>query len=250
MRPRGRGGGLRLFLGLLTVAAMLALMTCVVNWVVMPLVARRGAESVVPSVTGLPLPEAEQLLRRAGLARGTVRNVPSPTLAAGQVVAQYPRAGRRTKRGRQVDLDVSAGTARIRVPAVEGLPTAGAVLALAQNGLVVTRIESLRTPRIPPDQVIAVRPAVGSEVSPGTEVVISISTRVGMFPMPNLAGVSTETAQGIIASQGLVAGEVRTAVSSEPVGRVLFQYPEEGMPVVEGDTVTLIVAGRADGAKQ
>jgi beta-lactam-binding protein with PASTA domain len=66
-----------------------------------------------------------------------------------------------------------------------------------------------------------------------------------MFPMPNVVGMGTETARGILASQGLILGQVSTAVSSEPVGSVMFQYPEEGMPVVEGDTVTLIVAGRA-----
>lgn len=247
MKTRQRGGALRLLLGLLVVGAVLALLAGIVNWAVMPLIARRGADSTVPPLAGLTQPEAEGLLAKAGLVPGAVRSVPSLAVPAGRVVASYPRAGRRTKRGRPVDLEISGGTARLRVPAVEGLPTASAVLALQENGLVVAGIESLRTPRIPPDQVVAIRPAVGTEVEPGTEVVIAISTRVGAFPMPSLVGMNSETAQGIIASQGLVLGGTQTAVSSEPLGRVLFQYPEEGMPVVDGDTVTLIVAGREAG---
>jgi beta-lactam-binding protein with PASTA domain len=60
--------------------------------------------------------------------------------------------------------------------------------------------------------------------------------------MPNLLGMNLETASGIIASQGLIIGEVKYAPSDEPAGIVLVQYPEEGMPIRDGDTAQLIVA--------
>lgn len=243
MKASRRRNAIHLFLGLLTTVAILAVFACLGNYLLIPLLTRRPAEVVVPAITGMSHKEAEQLLQRAGLTVGTVRQVNNPNAPTGQVVAQYPRAGRRTKRGRLVDIEISTGAARVTVPSVEGLPTASALFALEQNGLTVVRIESLRTPRLPPDQVISIRPAAGCEVAPGTEVVISISTRVGVFQMPNIVGMDSETAQGIIASRGLILGEIRTALSTEPVGRVLVQYPEEGMPVVEGDTVTLIVSG-------
>lgn len=244
MKTRRRGKALRLFLGLLITIVILVLYACLGNYILLPLLTQRLGEVTVPEVTGIPQEEAEKVLRRTGLNPGQIRQVHHPSTPAGQVVAQYPRAGRRTKRGRPVDLEVSTGSPRVRVPGVEGLPTASALFALEQSGLVVARIESLRTPRLPPGQVISVRPAVGSEVAPGTEVIVSISTRLGVFPMPGLVGIDAETAQGIIASRGLILGETQTAVSTEPLGRVLVQYPEEGMPVVEGDTVTLIVSGQ------
>lgn len=249
MRQPRQHNGLRFFLGLLVTLALLVLLGGLLNWVVMPFLTHRGAEVVVPDVTGLLQSDGEARLARVSLRIGVVRAVQNPA-TAGTIVAQYPRAGRRTRHGRSVDLDVSGGSFSAKIPAVEGLPTANAILAIEQNGLVVTRIESLRTPRIPADQVVAVNPPAGTEVGPGTQVVLSISTRIGMFPMPNVVGMNSETARGIIASQGLLLGTVRTAVSSEPAGTVLFQYPEEGMPVVEGDTVTVIVAGTVPGRNE
>jgi serine/threonine-protein kinase len=229
-------------MGVLVTASILALVAGAINWVVMPLLTRHQRETIVPTITGLTQSEAQQALRGTGLVLGEVRTVPSANVQAGKIVAQYPRPGRSVKRGRAVDVDVSSGVALLRVPAVEGLPVSNAIFMLQQSGLVISRIESLRTPRIPPDQVLAVRPAVGTEVTPGTEVILSVSTRLGMFRMPNLIGMNTETACGILASHGLVLAETRTALSSEPVGRVIFQYPEEGMLVGEGDSVTLIVS--------
>ncbi|UCG43153.1 MAG: PASTA domain-containing protein, partial [candidate division WOR-3 bacterium] len=71
---------------------------------------------------------------------------------------------------------------------------------------------------------------------------LAVSAPVGKFPMPNVLGMGLETASGIIASQGLVLGGVKQAPSDETAGLVLIQYPEEGMPVADGDSVHLIVA--------
>jgi beta-lactam-binding protein with PASTA domain len=65
--------------------------------------------------------------------------------------------------------------------------------------------------------------------------------------MPDLVGMSLETAHGILVSQGLTLGEVKRAPSDEPSGNVLVQYPEEGMTVRDGDTVSVIVAMPAGG---
>jgi serine/threonine-protein kinase len=89
---------------------------------------------------------------------------------------------------------------------------------------------------------VATRPPAGVEVNEGERIFVQIAARVGNFPMPNLVGMSLETAQGIIASQGLTLGEVKRAPSDEPSGNVLVQYPEEGMTVRDLATVSLIVA--------
>ncbi|MEO0074430.1 MAG: PASTA domain-containing protein [candidate division WOR-3 bacterium] len=238
-----RGSAVRLFAGVLITLALIVGFAFVGNSLFMPLLTRRLTEVVVPEVIGMSRDEAERLLLKSGFAIGSIREVRHQTYPPGQVVAQYPRPGRKAKRGRPVDLEVSTGAAQVTVPRVEGLPVASAIFVLEQSGLAVARIESLRTPRLLPSQVVSVKPPVGSEVPPGTEVVISISTRAGAFQMPALVGMDIEAAEGIIASQGLILGEIQTAISAEPVGRVLVQYPEEGMPVVEGDTVTLIVSG-------
>ncbi|MEO0086439.1 MAG: PASTA domain-containing protein [candidate division WOR-3 bacterium] len=240
---RGRRNlALAVFLFLLVLGAILVV---VLNWVVMPLVVGRGREVVVPNVVGMSRPAAETALAKAGLVLGEVRHVPSATVAAENVVGQSPAAGRRVKRGREVALDISRGAGRLRMPHTEGLSVARAMALLEEIGLIVDGVESLRTSGVPVGQVVGTRPSAGTEVLQGDHVMVQVSSRIGAFPMPNLVGTLVETAQGIIASQGLVLGELRRTPSDEPVGSVLVQYPEEGMSVRAGDTVHLIVASGA-----
>jgi len=237
-RPRRR----HWLIALLIAVLAFALLIVVFNWVVMPLVVGRGRERTVPSVVGLDRFAAEESLLKAGLRLGEVRSVTSATVPPDRVVTQHPEPGQRVKPGRQVHLDVSRGGSRLKVPRVKGLTLARAMALLSESGFSVAGVESLRTPSLPPGQVVATRPPAGVEVSQNEGIFIQIAARVGNFPMPNLVGMSLETAQGIIASQGLILGEVKHAPSDEPTGNVLIQYPEEGMTVRELDTVSVIVA--------
>jgi serine/threonine-protein kinase len=237
-RPRRRRGILALLLAVLA----FALLIVVLNWIVMPLVVGRGRETTVPNVVGLDRFAAEESLLKAGLRLGEVRSAPNATVPQDRVVTQHPEPGQRVKLGRQVHLDVSRGGSRLKVPHVEGLTLARATALLSESGLSIAGVESLRTPSLPPGQVVATRPPAGIEVSQKERIFIQIAARVGNFPMPNLVGMSLETAQGIVASQGLTLGEVKYAPSDEPAGNVLIQYPEEGMTVRDLDTVSLIVA--------
>jgi len=233
---------LRAFLGILVATALVLLLAAALNLLVMPLVVRKGWEVTVPDLVGLSRLDAERELARVGLELGSVRVVSSTVAAAGHIVSQTPRPGRRVKRSRSVDIDVAGDNSRVTVPEVIGLPTAKAMAVLELAGLSVARIESLRSPGIPSGQVVRVVPPPGAAATRETKVVIAVSTRTGVFPMPSLVGMDKETAQGIVVSQGLVVGSVKPAVSSERIGSVLFQFPEEGTAVSEGDTVSLIVA--------
>jgi beta-lactam-binding protein with PASTA domain len=240
-RPRRRRG----ILALLIAVPAFALLIVILNWIVMPLVVGRGRETTVPNVVGLDRFAAEESLLKTGLRLGEVRSAPNATVPADRVVTQHPEPGQRVKLGRQVHLDVSRGGSKLKVPRVEGLTLARATGLLSESGLSIAGVESLRTPGLPPGQVVATRPPAGVEVSQGERIFIQIAARVGNFPMPNLVGMSLETAQGIVASQGLTLGEVKYAPSDEPAGNVLIQYPEEGMTVRDLDTVSLIVAAAA-----
>ncbi|MEO0070608.1 MAG: PASTA domain-containing protein [candidate division WOR-3 bacterium] len=216
------------------------------NNLLMPFITRKGQEVVLPKLTGMTQKEAESTLHRLGLKIGEVRLVPNSEIPPERVVTQYPRFGRRVKRGREIDLDISLGSPKIKIPDLIGLPLSNALATLEQSGFVVTQIESVRTPRIPAGRVASLWPPPGTEVRKGCEIKISVSTKVGTFPMPNLVGLNIETARGVIISYGLNLGQVKLGASSEPAGTVLFQYPEEGMTVGPGDSVSLIVAQKSD----
>ncbi|MEO0081227.1 MAG: PASTA domain-containing protein [candidate division WOR-3 bacterium] len=200
---------------------------------------------MVPNVVGMDRAAAIQTITQSGFRLGEVRTVSDPAVPTDRVVAQYPPGGRFSKPGRAIQLDVSRGPDRVTVPDVVGMSLDQAQAELSTAGLLVGEVESLRTPSLPLGRVVAIRPSAGTEAERLTPVVIAVSAPVGSFPMPNLLGVNLETASGILASQGLILGEVRHAPSGEPAGIVLVQYPEEGMPVRDGDTARLIVAAPA-----
>jgi|WetSurMetagenome_2_1015567.scaffolds.fasta_scaffold137190_2 eukaryotic-like serine/threonine-protein kinase len=241
MKPRRKHRSHKLRTLVITVLAI-ALVIAVLNWFVMPLVVGRGREGVVPNLVGMDRFAAEESIIKAGLVLGEVRSVSNATVPPDRVVAQHPEPGQRVKLGRQVHIDVSSGGSKLKVPHVEGLNLARATALLSESGLSIAGVESLRAPAMPPGQVISTRPPAGVEVDEGERILIQVASRVGNFPMPNLVGMNVGAASGIIASQGLILGDVKQAPSDEPAGNVLIQYPEEGMTVRDLDTVSLIVA--------
>ncbi|HDR00043.1 MAG TPA: PASTA domain-containing protein [candidate division WOR-3 bacterium] len=246
-RPRGRRTG-KLFALLVGIPAAILLLIAILNWVVMPLYTRLGREIDTPDVTGLAREEAEKVLARFNLKLGEVRVVADTLQPPGRVVTQFPPPGRKVKAGRTVALDVSRGSDRVLVPDLGGLRLEEAIAAVTAAGLRVGEVESLRTPDFVPGLIIAVRPMPGTELDRNATIIIAVSAPAGKFPMPNLTGMNIETASGIVASQGLILTPVRDAPSDEPVGMVMFQYPEEGTPVADGDTVALIVASPVEPA--
>ncbi|MGQ9678642.1 MAG: PASTA domain-containing protein [bacterium] len=240
---------LKLFINLLVLLAVIALIGGIVN-LLMPFLVQKDREVTVPDLIGLTPEKAESVLVNYRLRRGVIRSVPSAEIPPNRVCGQYPRSGRRVKIGREVDVEISVGVSRVRVPNLEGLPLTNAVTTLERTGFVVARIESIRTSAVPAGRVVTLFPPPGTEVRHGTEVVISVSTKTGTFTMPNLVGLNIETARGIIVSHGLILGAVKSAASTEPLGTVLFQYPDEGMAIGSGDTVNLIVAMESDSSPQ
>ncbi len=234
---------LRFFIGLLAIAASVIVFFTVAN-LLMPLLVHRGQEVTVPDLLGMNKEEAITTINRSGLRVGEIRSAFNQEIPIGRVTAQNPRAGRRVKIGREVDIDISSGTATVRIPNLEGFPLNNAITTLERLGFIIARVESIRTTAFPVGRVVATSPPLGSDVRRGSEIVITVSTKSGTFLMPNLVGLNIETARGIIATHGLSLAQLKPAISSEPVGTVLFQYPEEGMLVAPGDTVSLIVASQ------
>jgi hypothetical protein len=74
------------------------------------LVVSQGSDAVaLPNLTGLPLPEAEQLLQRFGFTLGRVARVHSSERQTGEVIAQDPEIGALVRRGSSVAVLLSLG---------------------------------------------------------------------------------------------------------------------------------------------
>ncbi|MCZ7625338.1 MAG: PASTA domain-containing protein [Candidatus Methylomirabilis sp.] len=74
------------------------------------LVVSQGSDAVaLPNLSGLALPQAEQLLQRYGFTLGRVARVHSFERQSGEIIAQDPEAGAVIRRGSSVAVLLSLG---------------------------------------------------------------------------------------------------------------------------------------------
>lgn len=214
------------------------------NFVIMPWLVRQGQEKKVPDVIGKNLLEAKKIIAQQGFHLGEVREVFDTTYPVGYVSAQKPKAGGYAKIGRIISINVSKGQKKVHVPFVAKLGLEQAKSILEDIGLKTGPVESLQSSLIPPGRVITTLPEPGSEAEQGDLVRIYLSSSPPPLNrlMPNLVGLNISVAQESIRTRSLILGEVKELDSDEITGRVIIQYPEEGMRINPGDTVKLIIA--------
>ena len=126
----------------------------------------------VPDLEGFDVPLATTVLRAAGLTRCALDTVPGGA-EMGTVVRTIPPSGAAARLGQSVTLSVSRGIPTIPVPNLVGLTLEGARDRLAAIGLTVGTL----TQRFEgtPGTVVAQTPAVGTLVTKGQPIALSVS---------------------------------------------------------------------------
>jgi serine/threonine-protein kinase len=200
----------------------------------------RGIRRVeVPDLVGLPVDEAKDALRDAGLRPGEETVEQSTEFEPGEVIRQSIAAGTEVDARTRVDLVVASET--VTVPQVVGLSQEDAEAQIEAAGLEV----SVNTE--PNDAeagtVVAQDPAGGTEVERGDTVSILVSEGPAEEEMPSVVGSDGDEAEAFLeADYGLNVTQVEeTEPCAEPPGVVCRQEPEAGTPVSEGDDATLYV---------
>jgi beta-lactam-binding protein with PASTA domain/tRNA A-37 threonylcarbamoyl transferase component Bud32 len=196
----------------------------------------------VPSLEGLTVGQAEDLLVDRGLELGDVTRTASSDVAQGDIFEQDPAAGDTVDAGSQVDVTVSSGPDVVAVPPVVGLSEEDAVATLEGDGF---DVQVNRGPNEAAEgTVFAQEPEAGAEVEPGSTVVIAVSEGPEET-MPDVTGRDADEAEEFLEDEfGLdVSQEEETEPCAQPPGTVCRQEPASGEPIEEGDDATLYVIG-------
>ncbi len=135
------------------------------------LVVSLGAK--VPNIVGISRGSAQTALNSAGLKVGTVSSANSQTVAIGNVISQDPTGGSNVAPGSAVALVVSLGTA---VPTVVNKSQAAAQTAITNAGLTVGNVDSVFSDTVPLGNVTSQNPIAGTNVDPGSNVSLVISS--------------------------------------------------------------------------
>jgi beta-lactam-binding protein with PASTA domain/predicted Ser/Thr protein kinase len=192
----------------------------------------------VPLVVGEREDLAVQNLNAKGL-DAAVHRKPSDTVPEGTVYDQRPEAGVRLDKSSAVDIYVSLGPAKVKVPDVMGKSRDDAIAALTAAKLKFKVLSVFS--KEDTDTVVAQSPVGGKEVTQGSLVHINVSKGLEPLGIPNVVGQLYDSAAGELQGQGFAVAR-RDVDSSQPKDTVIDQQPKGGGSGARGSTVTLYVS--------
>jgi serine/threonine-protein kinase len=190
----------------------------------------------VPPVIGKTQAEAETTLKKDFTVK--VQQVASDK-PVGEVVDQFPAAGVRLSKGKEVTIKVSAGPGTITVPGLTGMTLAQASDTLRADGLVLgktTEENSSQGTGI----VLRSDPVEGAAIAKGGTVNLVIAT--GNNVVPNVRGESFDSARTMLENAGFIVNEPPVEQSStQDAGTVIAQSlsPNQVAPVKSPITLTV-----------
>lgn len=206
-------------------------------------IALKTRDVVVPTLTGRSVNDATAVLAQSGLNLKVEEGRRSdPKVPAGQILAQDPAAGVRTRRERSVKVWVSAGPRSTIVPALLGDSDRAAQLRVQQEGLELAGVSEIRSSEYPTDAVVAQNPEPKSNAS-RVAVLVNRAERGATYVMPDLIGVNGDRAADLLRARAF-----RVAVVGDhpypgvPAGIVLRQNPQAGFQIAPGEPISLEVS--------
>ncbi len=196
----------------------------------------------VPDITGKTVSEAQEILNKLQLGIAKGGEAASDTVAEGLIISQDLKEGTIVATHSTVYYVISTGVADITVPDVTGKSQTVAETTLKSSGL-ETKITQENSDTVPIGDVIRTNPEAGTEVSTGStvEVVVSLGKEDTQVEVPNVYGVSENTAKKTLTNLNLTV-VVDTGTSTKvKAGEVMAQSIKAGTKVDQKTEITITV---------
>ena len=157
------------------------------------------------------------------------------------VISQGQQAFTKIEKGSHVQVMLSKGPAPIKIPDLKNHTQDDATATLDSLGLASSIAQAYAT-KVPAGDVISTNPPAGKLVPKGSTVVLTVSLGPKQFKMPDVVGMTKEQAVALLESKGLKVS-IQMLPPSPPPDTVVFQSPQAGTTVQQGETVTIYVTG-------
>lgn len=189
------------------------------------------ADVEVPSITGVTVEQARELLRPRGLLLTLQAERPDPSVPAGHIAGQTPLGGSRAARGTAVQALVSTGAGATTVPSLAGYRPEDALEQLRTRKLVPGRRQEAASDTVAAGLVIGTEPPTGQPVAPNATVALVVSTGPAPRAVPKLLGLQLGKAKKLLEEAGFKLGTTKvgssdryddeTIIKQEPAGASL-----------------------------
>jgi len=209
-----------------------------------------AGKTTVPNVINQPLGVANNILGREGfdVATSYARSDSAPR---NTVTEQNPVPGDVSQdcaflnffcSKPTVELTVSSGPGRTKIPDVSGLSQTDAEKKLHKAGISGIGVSTQHSDAVSSGDVIGTDPPAGSVVSRTSRVTLLVSSGVKLVSVPPLVGRSRASAVATLRAKGLVPSVTTTSSGTVPKDQVISQSPSAGSEVDPGSTVSLSVS--------
>ncbi len=221
-------------------------------FVYLPWSTNHGEAITVPSLKGLTMEEAEDLLDD----RNLDYEVTDSTFMAGlkplTVLSQYPLENSKVKQGRKIYLTINTETApMIKLPKLTEMSVKSAEQQLLVAGLLKPNLEyqdDIRENEVLEVKYEGTKIDAGTLIAKGSKVTLVVGNGTGdiEIAVPCVEGKSLDEAKLIITGSGLQVGTIiYDEAAPEPAGTVFRQNPtcEAGGKIRTGELIDIWVAG-------
>jgi serine/threonine-protein kinase len=130
---------------------------------------------------------------------------------------------------------------QVTVPDVTGRTAAVAAAALREKGLTPVPVQAASTV-VPAGDVISESPSAGSVVQRGARVGIVVSTGPGTAGVPEVQGMTSAEAVRKLTQAGFKPATQSRPSATVPAGKVIATEPSQGVTVLAGSPVTVLVS--------
>ena len=218
------------------------------DWVVMPLYTRHGAEYELPDVTEKTVKQAIDILDDSGFIPILQDSVYDAFYPAGSVVRQNPASFSTVKKGRRVYLVVSSGSRPVFMPNLVAETLTNAKLKLRESGLTLNEV-SYDYSKDYPYRGVVIRQSVPPNEKVFSNARVDLTVSLGAPPsslvIPSFAGKSLESALQELSVLGISANKISTRYRYRPnlvPQTVISQSTPPGTPVSDVETIELLVS--------
>ena len=168
-----------------------------------------------------------------------VRQEASDAVEAGKVIRTDPAKGAELADGQTVSIWVSTGPETVTMPNVVDMTREAAwkLLGEIQNINVVEQSEA--SAYVEKGNVTRTDPKVGTQLVPGQNVVVYVSSGPATAVMPSVVGLYSQTAQKQLADLGFTNVRTETVKSDRPKGEVVYQSVQKDTVLKLEDEIVL-----------
>ena len=193
---------------------------------------------IMEDLTDVNQAEAESFLTGQGF-HILVRQEASDAVEAGKVIRTDPAKGAELADGQTVSIWVSTGPETVTMPNVVDMTREAAwkLLGEIQNINVVEQSEA--SAYVEKGNVTRTDPKVGTQLVPGQNVVVYVSSGPATAVMPSVVGLYSQTAQKQLADLGFTNVRTETVRSDRPKGEVVYQSVQKDTVLKLEDEIVL-----------